>query len=63
MSEAWPAWATAPIAIMAPDPAWPTIAAEYAELKRRKARELGNDREAYTETKSAFVRRVLSRPT
>jgi GrpB-like predicted nucleotidyltransferase (UPF0157 family) len=34
------------------------LAAEYAALKRRLAREFGDDREAYSEAKSAFVRRV-----
>jgi len=38
----------------------PVLAAEYAELKRRLAREHTDDREAYTEGKAAFVRRVLA---
>lgn len=36
------------------------LAAEYAELKRRLAREFADDREAYAEGKAAFVRRVLA---
>ena len=32
---------------------------QYAELKRRLAKELGNDRHAYTGAKQDFVRRVL----
>jgi len=38
----------------------PALAAEYAELKRRLAREHTGDREAYGEGKAAFVRRVLA---
>jgi GrpB-like predicted nucleotidyltransferase (UPF0157 family) len=38
----------------------PALAAEYAELKRRLAREHADDREAYAEGKAAFVRRVLA---
>jgi GrpB-like predicted nucleotidyltransferase (UPF0157 family) len=34
------------------------LAAEYAGLKRRLARSFRDDREAYSEAKSAFVRRV-----
>lgn len=40
--------------------AQPALAAEYAELKRRLAREHADDREAYAEGKAAFVRRVLA---
>ena len=36
-----------------------TLAAEYGELKRRLALSLREDREAYTEAKTPFVRRVL----
>ena len=36
----------------------PDVAAEYAALKRRLAAEFPNDREAYTEGKTAFVRRI-----
>jgi leucine-zipper of insertion element IS481/GrpB protein/Integrase core domain len=38
----------------------PVPPAEYAELKRRLAREHAGDREAYAEGKAAFVRRVLA---
>jgi GrpB-like predicted nucleotidyltransferase (UPF0157 family) len=38
----------------------PDLAAEYADLKRRLARDLAYDREAYTQGKAAFVRRVLA---
>lgn len=38
----------------------PGLAAEYAELKRRLAREFADDREAYAKGKAAFVRRVLA---
>jgi GrpB-like predicted nucleotidyltransferase (UPF0157 family) len=37
----------------------PELAAEYAEPKRGLAREHAGDREAYTQGKTAFVRRVL----
>jgi len=37
----------------------PTVAAEYAELKRRLAKEHEFDREAYTEAKGPFIRHVL----
>jgi GrpB-like predicted nucleotidyltransferase (UPF0157 family) len=40
----------------------PELAAEYAELKRRLAREFADDRGAYTEGKAPFVRRVLAEP-
>jgi GrpB-like predicted nucleotidyltransferase (UPF0157 family) len=40
--------------------AQPALAAEYAELKRRLAREHADDREAYSDGKAAFVRRVLA---
>jgi GrpB-like predicted nucleotidyltransferase (UPF0157 family) len=40
--------------------ACPGLAAEYAELKRRLAREFADDRDAYTKGKAAFVRRVLA---
>jgi GrpB-like predicted nucleotidyltransferase (UPF0157 family) len=40
--------------------AQPALAAEYAVLKRRLAREHADDREAYAEGKAAFVRRVLA---
>ena len=39
----------------------PALAAEYAELKTLLARRYRDDREAYTEAKSAFVVRVLTR--
>lgn len=39
----------------------PSLADEYAELKRAAARAHRDDREAYTEAKSAFVARVISR--
>lgn len=35
------------------------LADEYAALKRRLAKEHGDDREAYTEAKGAFVEKVL----
>jgi GrpB-like predicted nucleotidyltransferase (UPF0157 family) len=38
----------------------PQIAAEYLALKRDLARRFANDREAYTDAKADFVRRVLS---
>ena len=38
-----------------------TVAAEYAELKRELAGRYEFDREAYTEAKGPFVKRVLSR--
>lgn len=37
----------------------PGLAAEYARLKRRLARQYGHDREAYTAAKAAFVQRVI----
>ena len=37
------------------------VAAEYARLKRRLAREHGDDREAYTRGQSEFIERVLRR--
>ena len=37
----------------------PDLAAEYAALKRRLADQFRFDREAYTDAKSPFVRRVL----
>ena len=37
----------------------PEIAAEYLTLKRDLARRFANDREAYTEAKSGFIRHVL----
>lgn len=36
------------------------VAEEYVALKRRLARRFTNDRDAYTDAKSAFVRRVLA---
>jgi GrpB-like predicted nucleotidyltransferase (UPF0157 family) len=39
----------------------PEIAAEYLTLNRDLVRRFANDREAYTEAKSDFVNRVLSR--
>jgi GrpB-like predicted nucleotidyltransferase (UPF0157 family) len=39
----------------------PDLAREYAALKCRLARELGHDREAYTEGKGDFIRSVLDR--
>ena len=41
--------------------AHPDVGAEYAALKRRLASEFPNDRVAYTEGKSDFVRRVTAR--
>jgi GrpB-like predicted nucleotidyltransferase (UPF0157 family) len=41
----------------------PEIADRYAALKRALAERHRNDREGYTEAKSAFVRASLSRPT
>lgn len=41
----------------------PQAAAEYAELKRGLARRFRHNREAYTEAKSAFIRRILDRGT
>jgi GrpB-like predicted nucleotidyltransferase (UPF0157 family) len=38
----------------------PQIAAEYLALKRDLARRFAHDREAYTDAKSDFVRRVLN---
>jgi GrpB-like predicted nucleotidyltransferase (UPF0157 family) len=38
----------------------PALAAAYARRKRDAARAHPNDREAYTEAKSAFVQRVLT---
>jgi len=40
----------------------PAVAAEYADLKRRLAREFEFDREAYTDAKAGFVRRVTQDP-
>lgn len=37
----------------------PEIAAEYLTLKRDLARRFANDRDAYTEAKSGFIRRIL----
>lgn len=39
----------------------PQVAAEYAELKRDLAARLGHDREAYTDAKASFIRRILDR--
>lgn len=39
----------------------PTVAAEYAQLKRELAERYEFDREAYTDAKGPFVRRVLDR--
>ena len=39
----------------------PTLASEYADLKRRLSEQFRHDREAYTEAKTPFVWRVLSR--
>lgn len=39
----------------------PTLAGRYAELKQALAKQHENDREAYTEAKSAFVRAVVER--
>ena len=39
----------------------PQIATEYLALKRNLASRFANDREAYTNAKSDFVRRVLKR--
>ena len=41
----------------------PQAAAEYTELKRGLARRFRYDREAYTEAKSEFIRRILDRRT
>ena len=38
----------------------PRLAAEYAALKHRLAAEFPNDREAYTDAKSDFIRRALA---
>ena len=40
---------------------YPMIAAEYAQLKRELAERYEFDREAYTDAKGPFVRRVLER--
>lgn len=40
----------------------PSLVAEYAALKQRLASEFPSDREAYTEAKSPFIRRVLDAP-
>jgi GrpB-like predicted nucleotidyltransferase (UPF0157 family) len=40
--------------------AHPDVAAEYAALKRRLAREVGHDRVAYTDGKSGFVGSVVA---
>ena len=37
-----------------------TLAVEYAELKLRLAHQFPPDREAYTDGKTPFIRRVLS---
>lgn len=37
----------------------PALAADYADLKRLAAAEFGSDREAYTESKSAFIRSAI----
>ncbi len=39
------------------------VAEEYGELKRRLAEEFRHDREAYTEAKGEFIRRVMGRAT
>lgn len=39
----------------------PSLVSEYADLKQRLAEQHRHDREAYTEAKGPFVRRVLSR--
>ena len=39
----------------------PATAREYAELKQRLARRYELDREAYTDAKEPFVRRVIER--
>lgn len=41
----------------------PSVAAEYAELKGNLAAKYENDREAYTDGKTEFVNRVISRRT
>ena len=41
--------------------AHPDVAAEYLALKRRLAAEFEHDREAYTEGKEEFVRRIVDR--
>jgi GrpB-like predicted nucleotidyltransferase (UPF0157 family) len=38
----------------------PALAGEYAELKRRLAREHADDRDTYAQGKAALVRRVLA---
>jgi GrpB-like predicted nucleotidyltransferase (UPF0157 family) len=38
------------------------VAEEYGDLKRRLAREVGDDREAYTEAKGEFIRAVVGAP-
>jgi GrpB-like predicted nucleotidyltransferase (UPF0157 family) len=35
------------------------LAAEYADLKRRAARDHPGDRRAYAKAKSAFIKRVM----
>lgn len=39
--------------------AHPELASEYAQLKRRLAAELGDDRTGYTEAKAAFIRSAI----
>ena len=39
----------------------PNVAAEYAALKWRLAREHRNDREAYTEAKTAFITEIMKK--
>jgi len=38
----------------------PQLAAEYAALKQRLAEQYRNDRDAYTEAKTGFIRSVLA---
>ena len=40
----------------------PPLAAEYAALKRSLAEQYRNDRDAYTEAKTSFIRSVLTSP-
>jgi GrpB-like predicted nucleotidyltransferase (UPF0157 family) len=41
----------------------PTLAQEYAALKRRLAQDFANDREAYTDAKAPFIQNVIRMQT
>jgi GrpB-like predicted nucleotidyltransferase (UPF0157 family) len=41
----------------------PALAQEYAALKRRLAQDFANDREAYTDAKAPFIKKVLTQIT